>query len=80
MFTDQDVKDPLSNLLLDFFPSADSLIIKVKKKYSIKIRPISLKNYILKFLKHNKVRGVRIEAKGRLTRRFTASRSIFKLK
>jgi len=80
MFTDQDVKDPLSNLLLDFFPSADSLRIKVKKKYSIKIRPISLKNYILKFLKHNKVRGVRIEAKGRLTRRFTASRSIFKLK
>ena len=32
MFTDQDVKDPLSNLLLDFFPSADSLRIKCWKK------------------------------------------------
>ena len=27
-----------------------------------------------------KMRGIRIEAKGRLTRRFTASRSVFKMK
>ena len=26
------------------------------------------------------MRGIRVEAKGRLTRRFTASRSVFKMK
>jgi len=43
-------------------------------------RPVSLRNYILRSLKHMKMRGIRIEAKGRLTRRFTASRSVFKMK
>ena len=32
------------------------------------------------YLKHIKIRGIRVEAKGRLTRRFTASRSVFKMK
>jgi len=45
-----------------------------------KERPVSLRNYILRSLKHMKMRGIRIEAKGRLTRRFTASRSVFKMK
>jgi hypothetical protein len=40
----------------------------------------SLKYSTLNNLKHIDVRGVRIEAKGRLTRRFTASRSVFKMK
>ena len=31
-------------------------------------------------LKHYKLGGVRLEAKGRLSRRFTASRSVFKLR
>jgi hypothetical protein len=74
------VKDPLSNLLLNFFPSSDDLKVKIKKKSSIKTRPITLISYVLKSLKHLKLRGIRVEAKGRLTRRFTASRSVFKMK
>ena len=31
-------------------------------------------------IKHRHVAGIKIEAKGRLTRRFTASRSIFKMR
>jgi hypothetical protein len=80
MFTEDDVKDPLNNLLLNYFPSADNLKVIVVRKRSIREYPVSLKNYVLMYLKHIKVRGVRVEAKGRLTRRFTASRSVFKMK
>jgi hypothetical protein len=72
--------DPLENLLLNFFPSADSVKINVIKRSSIKKRTISLRSYVLKSLKHLNLRGIRVEAKGRLTRRFTASRSVFKVK
>jgi len=72
--------DRLEDLLLKFFPSADDLEINIIKRSSIRKRTISLKNYILRSLKHLKLRGIRIEAKGRLTRRFTASRSVFKMK
>jgi hypothetical protein len=34
----------------------------------------------LNSLNHKNMAGVRLEAKGRLTRRFTASRSVFKIK
>jgi hypothetical protein len=44
------------------------------------LRSISLASYVRKWLKHMKLRGIRIEAKGRLTRRATASRSVFKMK
>ena len=38
-------------------------------------------NFFIKYcLKHKAIAGVRLEAKGRLTKRFTASRSLFKLK
>ena len=40
----------------------------------------SLLNNVLLLLKHKSMAGVRLEAKGRLTRRFTASRSVFKIK
>ena len=40
----------------------------------------NLLNNVLLLLKHKSMAGVRLEAKGRLTRRFTASRSIFKIK
>ena len=80
MFTKEDVKDPLNNLLLKFFPSAENLQKSVVKKGSVKNCSISLKDYVLMYLKHIKVRGIRVEAKGRLTRRFTASRSVFKMK
>jgi len=39
-----------------------------------------LLNNVLLLLKHKSMAGVRLEAKGRLTRRFTASRSVFKIK
>lgn len=91
MFRD-DNKDPLNNLLLYFYPSADN--IKVKKSSALTrgthkgkeneeikgLRSISLASYVRSWLKHMKLRGIRIEAKGRLTRRATASRSVFKMK
>jgi hypothetical protein len=40
----------------------------------------NLLNHVLLNLKHKSMAGVRLEAKGRLTRRFTASRSVFKIK
>ena len=80
MFTKEDVKDPLNNLLSNFFPSAENLKKSVVKKGSVKNSSISLKDYVLMYLKHIKIRGIRVEAKGRLTRRFTASRSVFKMK
>jgi hypothetical protein len=43
-------------------------------------RYVNLSNYVIFNLKHRKMAGVRVEAKGRLTRRFTASRSVFKMK
>jgi hypothetical protein len=80
MFIDNTNVDPLNNLLLGFFPSTNNLKIEVKKKSSIIKRSVSLYKYILGTLKHVKLAGVRIEAKGRLTRRFTAARSVFKVK
>jgi hypothetical protein len=71
-------KDPLQKLLLNFFPLADDLNINVKKSSSNINYPVSLENYVLKSLKHVNLRGIRVEAKGRLTRRFTASRSVLK--
>jgi hypothetical protein len=80
MFTDNNSKDPLNNLILNYFPYVNNLeTIKIKRR-SINIRPISLKNYVLRSLKHLKLRGIRLEAKGRLTRRFTAARSVSKLR
>lgn len=72
--------DPLNNLLLDFFSRTDNLEVEIKKRSSIIKRPISLYKYIIRSLKHLKLAGIRVEAKGRLTRRFTASRSVFKMK
>jgi len=40
----------------------------------------NLLNNVLLLLKYKSMAGVRLEAKGRLTRRFTASRSVFKIK
>ena len=68
-------------------PEAGNLKKEIKSRRSLASvfeerneRPVSLRNYILRSLKHMKMRGIRIEAKGRLTRRFTASRSVFKMK
>jgi hypothetical protein len=75
----KNINDRLQNLLLKFYPSANNLKINIIKRASIK-RPVSLENYVLRSLKHLNLRGIRVEAKGRLTRRFTASRSVLKRK
>lgn len=41
---------------------------------------LSLENAVINTVKHKAVKGVRLEASGRLTRRITASRAIYKLK
>lgn len=74
------IKDRLQNFIIKIFPSSDNLTINVKKRSSSIDRSISLENYVLKSLKHLNLRGIRVEAKGRLTRRFTASRSVLKRK
>jgi hypothetical protein len=81
MFKDNNVKDSLNNLLLSFYTASNKLEIKIIKRFSIKNEKISLKGFVLRHhLKHLKLRGIRVEAKGRLTKRFTASRSVFKMK
>ena len=42
--------------------------------------PLDITNTILNFIKNKHVSGIRIEAAGRLTRRNTAARSVFKLR
>jgi hypothetical protein len=76
----EESNDPLNSLILDTFADVDNLKVKVLKKTSIKQRNISLQNYVFNLLKHLKMRGIRIEAKGRITRRLTAARSLFKMK
>jgi hypothetical protein len=76
----KNIQDRLQNLLLKFYPLADNLKINGIKKSSNINRTISLENYVLRSLKHLNLRGIRVEAKGRLTRRFTASRSVLKTK
>ena len=67
-------KDMLEVLLLKKDPS--NFLMKLKDADY----PISLSNTILKFIKHKHVSGIRIEVAGRLTRRNTADRSVFKLR
>jgi hypothetical protein len=73
-------KDYLNKLLLNFYPKTDNLKREKKNRWSIVRYPISLTNHIIRSLKHIKIVGIRVEAKGRLTRRFTASRSVFKMR
>jgi hypothetical protein len=53
---------------------------KYCNKSGLSLTSISLLNYVFNSLKYKNIGGVRLEAKGRLTRRFTASRSVFKIK
>jgi hypothetical protein len=80
MFNDNN-RDSLNNLLLSFYPAADDLEINIVKRSSVKKQKISLNGFVFRHhLKHLDLRGIRVEAKGRLTRRATASRSVFKMK
>lgn len=73
-------EDSLNSLLLSFFSIVGKLKKEFKKRFSIVRLPTTLSKYITKSLRQFKLAGIRVEAKGRLTRRFTASRSVFKMK
>lgn len=53
---------------------------KLERKINITNGNKSLSQFIIKKLKYRDVTGFRIEAKGRLTKRYTASRSLLKVK
>ena len=73
--------DALNQLLLDIFPQAEGLSKQEKEiNKSIVNRSSTIDYLILNSLKYKIVAGVRLEAKGRLTRRFTAEKSVFKVK
>lgn len=59
------IKDDLNQTLLNIFSQE-----KTKK----------IENFVLDTIKHKRISGLRLEATGRLSRRLTASRSIFKFK
>jgi hypothetical protein len=53
---------------------------KLDYKRNSTVLPNSLKKDIINNLKYKNIAGFRLEAKGRLTRRYTASRSVLKIK
>lgn len=56
---------------------------KIRKNLIIKrnfTNTVYLRKFIIQNLKHKYISGFRLEAKGRLTKRYTASRSLFKLR
>lgn len=60
------IKDKFNSLLSDMFYNSN--------------HKLNLHNNVITSLKYKWITGVRLEAKGRLTKRFTASRSLFKFK
>jgi DNA-binding XRE family transcriptional regulator len=82
-------QDTLNQVLLDYFPDKNSFISRFAEKVSN--TGLAEKNdkdsindkakaFVINSLKYKKLGGVRLEARGRLTKRFTAARSVFKLK
>ena len=80
MVNDYTSMDSLNKLLFNLFSTASNINIINKKRSSNINHPVSLYKYIIRSLKHLKLAGIRVEAKGRLTRRFTASKSVFKVR
>jgi ribosomal VAR1-like protein len=78
-------KDTLDQLLLDILPSstfisgdcANTPLTAYNENYINSYNPLDI---VFNSLKNKDMAGVRLEAKGRLTKRFTASRSVFKVK
>lgn len=70
--------DSLNQILFSFnnfnFFSTPNYIFKEKENNK------KLLNIILNTIKYKKISGIRLEAKGRLTKRLTASRSVFKIR
>jgi len=78
-----------SNILSNFFLLKKPILKvgattgKIESNAGIAKGPESeetVEKFLFNNLKHKAIGGVRLEAKGRLTRRFTASRSVFKVK
>ncbi len=80
MLRNDNDKGYLSNLLLDFFPTVNKLYVNIITHWYNRWYPTPLSYYLKRRLKHMYLRGIRVEAKGRLTRRATASRSVFKMR
>jgi hypothetical protein len=72
-------KDSLNKILLNIFHNSSYLFDYENNKNEYKGNNL-LSNFVLNELKYKNTAGVRLEVKGRLTRRFTASRSVFKIK
>jgi Mitochondrial ribosomal protein (VAR1) len=68
--------DILNKLLLDLFHNSPNGLNNEKDLDNKNL----LSDFVLNSLKYKSMAGARLEAKGRLTRRFTASRSVFKIK
>jgi hypothetical protein len=73
-------KDSLNQILFLFNNFNFFSISENEHSNNIKENKKTLLNIILRTIKYKKIAGVRLEAKGRLTRRLTASRSVFKIK
>jgi hypothetical protein len=78
--------DSLNQVLINIFTNSNFLkkfggneSDKNHNKYKIN-SSTNLLNYVLDKLRYKSIAGVRLETRGRLTRRFTASRSVFKIK
>jgi len=78
--------DSLNQLLINIFTNSNFLKkLGEKESYDYHNKhnvnsSTNLFNYILGKLRYKSMAGVRLETRGRLTRRFTASRSVFKIK
>jgi len=74
-------KDLLSQLLLYILPSSSPIVSTSNVELlDNQTSSSNVESIVFDSLKHKTTVGVRLEAKGRLTRRFTASRSVFKIK
>ena len=74
-------KDILNEVILDYFNKSSIVVNKKNSENENKVDNNKFfSDFVLNSLKHKNMAGVRLEAKGRLTRRFTASRSVFKIK
>ncbi len=76
-------KDFLSQFIFDLLSSKSPLNIQDKETLIPSSTPKqdnSIENIVLSSLKHKIMAGARLEVKGRLTRRFTASRAVFKVR
>lgn len=75
-------KDFLSQFIFDLLSTKSPLKLQdfVGKEMLEQDKSSNIENIVFSSLKHKIMSGVRLEVKGRLTRRFTASRAVFKIR